>query len=303
MTEHTNMTWNDALAEYGIDFQVTKRPLLMLPGGDHESVLVDNLYSVVRADTMQPLSGVAVNGRYTPIQTQSYADIGNRICGELGATFVNGGSFRDGKLVYLQAKLPSTIRINDTDDIIEKLVTFVTSHDGTTCFMLMAMALRLFCKNQMNALNREARDGIKIRHTISAEECLDMADEKLLEILNAYRAFEVKCNFLADQAFNDAQMELALRKVFSVKDEETLADVYTRTKNNIIKVQENFQSGLGISAENRGTAWAAYNAFTQYSDHQRSMRKGTDLFEAKLLGSGASFKHKALKTIEGVLAA
>lgn len=301
MTE--NMSWNDALQEFGIGFNVEKRPLVALMG-DGESQLVDNLYGIVRTDTNAMFSGVGVNGRYECIQTQSYADIGDRVTAGLDAQFVNGGSFRGGALVYLQAKLPQSIRVRGTDDIIDKLLTFVTSHDGTTCFMLMPTALRIFCQNQMNALNRAARDGIKIRHTRSADVRLADADRKIVEVMDAYRAFEVKVNHLADQRFTDLQMEAAIRTVFNVKDEvESLGDLHTRTKNNIETVLENFTGGLGINADNRGTAWAAYNAFTQFSDHQRRVNKGTDTVESKLLGSGANFKHKALKAIDAVLAA
>jgi phage/plasmid-like protein (TIGR03299 family) len=303
MTQQTNnMSWNEALAEYGIGFAVEKRPLVALMG-EGESQLVDNLYGICRTDTGTMFPGIGVNGRYECIQTQSYADIGNLVTSGLNAQFVNGGSFRGGALVYLQAKLPQSIRVRGTDDIIDKLLTFVTSHDGTTCFMLMPTALRIFCQNQMNALNRAARDGIKIRHTRSAEKRLEDADRKILEVMDAYRTFELKVNFLADQRFNDLQMEQAVRSVFNVDDEEALADLHKRTKNNIEGVLENFEGGLGIDGSNRGTAWAAYNAFTQWSDHQRKTNKGTDAFEAKLLGSGASFKHKALNAIEGLLAA
>jgi phage/plasmid-like protein (TIGR03299 family) len=302
MTQQANtMSWNEALTEYGIGFSVEKRPLVALMGSG-ETQLVDNLYGICRTDTGTMFPGVGVNGRYECIQTQSYADIGNRVTAGLNAQFVNGGSFRGGALVYLQAKLPQSIRVRGTDDIIDKLLTFVTSHDGTTCFMLMPTALRIFCQNQMNALNRAARDGIKIRHTRTAGERLEDADRKIMDVMDAYRVFEVKCNFLADNRFNDLQMEQAVRKVFNVGD-EPLTDLHTRTKNNIEKVLENFESGLGIDASNRGTAWAAYNAFTQFSDHQRKVNKGTDAFESKLLGSGANFKHKALVAVEQLLAA
>jgi len=297
----TTMNWQDALSEFGLDFQVEKRPVRALISAG-ESTEIPNLYGIVRTDTMQPLSGVGVNERYRCIQTQSYADIGNAICGGLGAEFVNGGVFRDGKMVYLQAKLPDVIRIRDTDDVLEKLLTFVTSHDGTLAFMLMPLAWRIFCSNQKNALNREARDGIKIRHTRAAEGRLDAADEKILEVMNAYRAFEVKCNFLADSAFNDIQMHAAMRRAFNVSDEKADEDIPTRTQDNMDVVLTNFASGSGIDAGNRGTAWAAYNALTEYADHQRKTNQGTDRFENNLLGTGAGFKHRALKAVEDILA-
>lgn len=301
MTENS-MNWNDALNEFGIGFNVEKRPLVALMGEGQESQLVSNLYGICRTDTNLMFPGVGVNGRYETIQTQSYADIGNRVTAGLNAQFVSGGSFRDGALVYLQAKLPQSIRIRGTDDIIDKLLTFVTSHDGSTCFMLMPTALRIFCANQMNALNRTARDGIKIRHTRNAGVRLDDADRKIMEVLDAYRTFEIKVNTLADQRFNDTQMEQALRQVFGIKEDEALTDSHTRTKNNIESVLEKFQSGMGIDTSNRGSAWAAFNAFSEHATH-RGLNKGTDRTEANLLGSSANLTHKALVAIDSVLAA
>jgi len=299
MNATSNQSWNDALDQFEIGYDVEKRPLFVELG--QGSKAVDNLYSIVRTDTQQPLPGVAVNGRYTCIQTREYAEIGEKIVGELGAKFVAGGQLMGGRGLFLQAKLPESIRVRGTDDIIDKNLTFVTSHDGSLCFMLMATALRLFCDNQMNALQRDARDGVKIRHTASAESRLLNADQNIMEVLGAYKGLELKVNFLADQTFSDLQMADVIAEVFSVKDIN--GEVATRTKNNIIKVKDNFESGLGIDADNRGTAWAAYNSFTQFSDHQRTMKKGTDPFEAGLLGSGATFKFKALRAIENSLQA
>jgi hypothetical protein len=196
------MTWNQALQHFNIDYQVAKRPLSVLLG-DGQSKVVDNLFSIVRTDTNEPLTGVAVNGRYTCIQTNTYSDIGNKVCGELGADFVKGGTLLGGNGLYLQAKLPDCIRVKGTDDKIDKFLTFITSHDGSLAFMIMPTALRLFCSNQLAALMREFRDGIKIRHTASSDERIKNADQAILEALNAYRALEIKVNTWADTRFTE----------------------------------------------------------------------------------------------------
>ena len=294
------MTWNDALTHYGLDYTVEKRPLVAMLGNG-QTQLVDNLFSIVRSDTGNVLPGVAVNGRYECIQTTSYADIGNAITQQLNATFVRGGVLMNGRGLFLQAKLPDSIRVKGTDDKIDKLLTFVTSHDGSLSFMVMATALRLFCSNQMNALMRDAREGVKIRHTASAKDRLQEVEKKILTVLNAYRQFEVKVDWLADQRFTDIQMEVASRRLFGVKDDVVKDDIPTRTKNNIETVQRLFTEGQGQHLF-RGTAWAAYNAMTEYADHERALRKDSDRFEASLIGSGAMLKAKAINVIDNVLA-
>lgn len=295
------LNWNDALVEYGLDFEVAKRPVVALLG-DGQSAQVDNLYSIVRTDTNQPLSGVAVNGRYTCIQTRAYADIGNRICGQLGAEFVRGGQLIKGRGLFLQAKLPDTIRVKGSNDTIDKYLTFVTSHDGSLNFMALSTAMRVFCHNQMAAIMRDVRDnGVRVRHTASSEARLLDVDKTILETLNAYRVFEEKINWLADQRFTELQMDLAVKKFFGVEG-KAADDIATRTKNNIEKVMTSYVSGPGQNVFN-GTAWQAFNGFTHYLTHDRTTRGDTDSFESNLIGTSATMRVKALDCIESVLAA
>jgi len=297
--ETTHMNWNEALNHFGLDYEVAKRPVVALLGNG-QSAPVDNLYSIVRTDTNEPLSGVAVNGRYTCIQTKAYADIGNKICGQLGAEFVRGGKLLHGRGLYLQAKLPDTIRVKGTDDAINKYLTFVTSHDGSMNFSVLATAMRLFCENQMNALMRAARNnGVKIRHTASADERILDVDTTILDTLNAYRVFEQKIDWLADQRFTDLQFDLAVQKFFDI---EGAADVSTRAKNNIAKLKESYLVGPGQHMF-RGTAWGAFNGFTNWIEHVRSTKGDTDSFESSLIGSGAGLRIKALDSIESAMLA
>jgi len=299
MNNETNkiMTWNEALDHYGLNYNVEKRPLYLNNGQE-----VSNLYSIVRTDTEQPLSGVAVNGRYTCIQTSEYADIGNRICGQLGCTFVNGGSLLNGRGLFLQAKLPDSFRVKGTNDQVNKNLTFLTSHDGSLCFTILSTMLRLFCANQFAALQDNFREGLKVRHTSTAEQRLANADKAVLDIMNAYKVFEQKIDWLADQRFTDLQLDIACKKVFGVKDDQEIA---TKTKNNIDKVKELFTEGQGQHMF-QGSAWSAFNAFTEYSDHERTVRGSKDKaektrFESGLIGVGSVFKIKALNAIEETL--
>jgi phage/plasmid-like protein (TIGR03299 family) len=287
--------WSDALDYYGLNYKVEKRPLYLSNGQE-----IENLYSIVRTDTNEPLSGVAVNKRYQCIQTQSYADIGNKIMNDLNVVkFVRGGILMHGKGLFMQAKLPDTIRVKTTNDTIDKLLTFVTSHDGTMCFTVVATALRLICTNQMLALNEDIRHaGYKVRHTTSADFRLQEANLAIMNVLNAYKVFEQKVNFLADKRITDLQMNLVTKKLFNAENEEK--ETSSRTNNAIEIVKNLFEHGKG-NDQWRGTAWGAYNAMTEYADHFKKMRGEKDRFESNLVGSSMAFKVKALNIIEQVI--
>jgi len=292
--------WQDALVKFGLDYTVEKRPLYAAIGDGHSPKLVDNLYSIVRSDTNEPLPGVAVNGRYHCIQTSEYAPIGNEICQELGAEFVRGGSLAGGRSLFLQAKLPEPIRVKGSEDLIDKLLTFVTSHDGSTCFMVVPTALRLFCKNQFNALMHDVRQsGIKIRHTSTADIKLKEVAMKVQKILGIYEQFEKRLNHYVDCRMSEAQMKLATTRLFGVKD--GAENVPTRTANNIENVLRLTEEGKGQD-HFQGTAYNWINAVYEYSDHERALRKGTNRFESSLVGSGSRFKAQAAGIVDDILA-
>lgn len=293
------MTWNDALAHYNASDTYSKRAVAML-GPDGENKTIDNLYSIVNDRTGQPLPGVGVNGRYEIIQTTAYADIGNAITGELGAEFVGGGSLMGGKGLFLQAKLPDSIRVRGTDDVVDKMLTFLTSHDGSLCFMVAFLGVRLFCANQFKSIGDELRNGDKIRHTRNAGDRLKEAARVVLDAHKAYRSLQLKLDWMTEQAYSSPQTTLATRRLFGVKDDVVEADIPTRTRNNIVSVMETIATGPGQDCF-RGTAYNVWNGMTHWVDHVRSLRSNTDRFEAGLIGSGEKLKDRAIQVVEATL--
>jgi phage/plasmid-like protein (TIGR03299 family) len=299
----SNMNWTEALNHFGLSFDMETVPLGILNQyGNYERV--PGILGMRRADTLEVLEGVSVGERYEVIQTASYADVGDRITGNIGAEFTKGGVLAGGKIAYLQAKLPDSIRVKGTDDVIDKTVTFLNSFDGSIPFTVLPLTWRIICANQMVAVMREAKRAgtLKIRHTRNAQERIKKADEVVLEVLNAYKTFSVKLDWLADQRFTDAQMDLLGRSLFNVDPKLPEVDIATRTVNNINKLKELFVEGQG-QTQWRGTGYAALNALTEFTDHHRALRGTTDPFEANLIGSGALMKDKGLDLINQIILA
>jgi len=304
------MNWNEALTHFGIDYQVNKQPVYSVVDGETQEV--PGVCCMVRGDTNEIMAGVSISDTYSVLQASHWADVGERITGKLNAEFVKGGTLKGGRVVYLQAKLPDSIRVKGTDDVIDKMLTFVNSYDGSSAFMILPSTLRIFCANQMNALRRDTRNGgVSIRHTRNADARLADADKSLLEVMNAYREYEEKVNWLTEQKFTDEMMTKALQKVFNIKAKAggTEADISTVTVRKMTKIRDLFESGQGI-APWKGSGWAAANAFSEWSDHHRSFHKSNGVVsleekrqESSLIGNGAAFKDRSLAAIEEVLMA
>lgn len=294
--------FRDALSHFRLNWNVETRPLFTL-GNDGQPLAVEDSKAIVRSDIGLPLS--VVGNRYAPVQNSDPADIMDGVLSKTGGEYVKGGMFGHGRKVYLQALLPDKITVKGRD-ASDKLLTFITSHDMTTQVLLGFTAVRIVCQNTYMAAVRDCNRQIVIRHTKAAEKRLETVQEILESQLVYFRELEVKANFLADQRFTDIQFELAMRNVLNIKSD---ADIAKRTLGIMDTLRDNFQSGLGIDESNRGTAWAAYNAFTEYTNHQKGTRgveEGAEQerrFEGLLFGAGGAMQDAALAAIESQIAA
>lgn len=262
--------------------------------------MVEDSRAVVRLDNDSPLS--VVGSRYEAIQNDAFADIFDRVCGEFRAAYVNGGEFDGGRRVFVQAELPDQIRVLSSDDTVKKMLTFITSHDATTPTTAGGSNIRIVCQNTfMMNLKQLVRD-VRIRHTASASGRIEQAEEIIKSQIQYHNAVEVKVNQLASTRVTDAQMEQLVRGLFNVSQDATSDDIPTRTKNNMDSLTELWTSGTGIDASNRGTAWAAYNAVTEFADWRRLVR-GEDedssrRIQSNMLGTSAAFKAKGEQLID-----
>lgn len=296
-----NMSWNEALENYGIDFNVKKVPLFSLDVAGNNK-LAPNVYGIQREDDHSLIDGVAVGKSYKVIQTSNYADIGERICNGMNAEFVNGGLTKDGKTAYLQAKLPDSIQAKGTDDVVDKYITFINGFGGNHAFRLLISGTRMFCQNQISFYKTQARQhGLSVRHTKNADLRLKQADKMVLAANNMFKTFQVKVDWLMDQKVTDFQMKLVARRMFGVEDDKPDADVATRTMNNISSIVNTFQNSADLK-DCRGTGWAAHNAVSGWINHNRSLRQTTSRFESNLFGSGANLMAKGFSELDKVIA-
>lgn len=297
-------SFQEALQTFQLNWDVGLRPLFTQVSNEHGSEILENHKAVVRLDTNKPLS--VVGNRYVPTQN-SNAEVGSLmdiVVKELGGKYTSGGSFHSGGKVYMQIELPDSIRVKQTDDIIKKYLLYSNSHDGSSQIALGNVMKRVVCLNTFYMATAEVPSEYRIRHTSNSETRLKEIKDIILQTLNYYKEVEIKVNWLADQKFTDLQMDLALRKVFDVDVGLPLEDISTRTRNNLESVKDLFQSGVN-QAGFYGTAWASLNAFTEFSNHSKTVKNDSvdKRTESVLFGSSASFNAKALRAIESVLTA
>ena len=305
------LTSEEALRLGGLDWKVRKEPIYARIGADFH--LVEGRSAIVRSSDNAILGDVG--SRYTPIQNAQALDFFDSVVGSKEAMYETAGSLRGGRKVFITAKLPGTIRVTREDgDVVEKYLLLATSHDGSGANRMLFTPTRVVCANTLAAaLRGSAGEGVSIRHTTNATAKIEAAQVALGIAVKFYDQLGESLKALAAHRFSDGDMKEFAAELLpgsvKEKDGKKVLEVSTRTENNRMKLLELFSSGVGQVGEVRGTAWAAYNAATEYIDHTRSTRvgEGEDAddvrADAVLFGAGAAFKQKAFDSLQARLAA
>jgi len=292
----------EAIVAAGLNWEVVKRPLYrdainyVLEEDRYEEV--DGWFEVAR-ETDNALLGV-VQGRYTVVQNSYKFRFIDNILGSGVASIHTAGSLKGGKIVWILAKLQGIARVKNTDDTIERYLLLSSAHDGSMPVMAQFTPVRVVCANTLNAAFHDCTNIVKVRHTANADAQFKIAENTMKQALDFYEVFEQKINWLADQKFTDLQLDLAINRVMNDNKEEQS----TRIKNYSETIKILAEHGKG-NAQWRGTAWGAYNAFTEFSDWERSVRHDKDNVENRVFsnwfGNSVALKQKALDAIVEML--
>lgn len=281
------MSTSEALAQSNLDWEVRKQPVFVDYDGGKKKV--DNHYANVRQTDGKTLGIFSKN--YTVLQNRDAFTFFDNIFEKGDAFIERAGSFgKNNAKVWIQAKLPNYMRIGNTDDIIQKYVLLVNSHDGSTPIALKVIPHRLLCQNQLNATLKNKSDLIKVRHTKNLEINMYEAQKALGLVHRAYDEIEQVFNEMARVKLLTNDMNAYYNAVMNNGKKE----VATRTKNNILDVKKVFEEGAGVDDPTlRGSLFHVYNAVTEYVDHHKSYNKNTDRLHATTFGSGERLKKKA----------
>jgi phage/plasmid-like protein (TIGR03299 family) len=282
----------EAIIAAGLDWQV--KQALTQTVLDDKVVILDSHKVNYRADTLDIMG--LVGNRYTLLQNRDAFSFLDSVIGEQGAHYVNAGSFRNGRKVYIQAVLPDYLTFDDNgDDKGEKYLTFITSHDGSTPIVVVFTPTRIVCQNTFLAAMHDMNNTRSaIRHTMNLAIGLEDARQTLGILNSKFALLESLSRKLAKISFNDDVVkQLAIKSglVPSVADNSTRAD------NILSEVVQLFHTGNGSSLTSaNGTAWGGFNAVVEYVDHYRG-KDAVKRAESSLLGSGSVIKEKALELV------
>lgn len=256
----------------------------------NEVIEVPGNYATYRKDTNQ-VFGV-VGSRYEVLQNIEAFDFMDSLVQDRALEYETVGALGQGEKVFMTAKLPSKLMVNNED--IDKYLLLTMAHDGSGAIQVMFTPIRVVCNNTLTAALRGGNK-VSIRHTKNAREKLELS-KKILGIVDVQSTqLEEVFNRMADKRMEDRQIEDLILKAFDFTKGED-GKISTRAANIAENVLEYYETGVG-QATIRGTAWGAYNAITGYQQNVQSYRSTESQFESINNKSAATVRQTAFKEI------
>jgi phage/plasmid-like protein (TIGR03299 family) len=260
------------LAAAGLTWTVSTQPLY-LDGG----ILVPSHVAIRRDDTGVVL-GVA-STRWAPIQNSQAAGVTDALVTEGGAHVEVAGALGQGERCWMLAHIPGDFEVVKGDQI-RPYFLLAWGHDGKHGLAGKLTTIRVVCNNTLTAAGfgkgqkwSESAD-IYVRHTKgaalqieAARTALGIAKKQVEQTADAYR-------LLAATSLTEAVAANYFASVFPTPeraqqdDEGTYQERLARWTATQDKLAALYQVGVGSDIPGvRGTAWAAYNAITEWADH------------------------------------
>lgn len=292
--EH-NATWEKAKSTVGF-YTVEKKPLLVSLGEScTDMVEVQDRMALTRADTGEYL---AVVGRgYGIVQFDDMAEAVMRACGGQAVFHTAGLLGTRGTRGWLLGEIGEPIKVKGDSSEIRKYFLATTAHDGATSVELLNAATRVVCANTLGVALGE-RDGARwsVRHTTNAADRVKAAGEAFSNLVRGYDNFAELANLLAQVRLSNKQMQATVDTVLPLPGEDKAPSKQLQNKRET--VTSLFETARGIEGI-RGTAWGAFQAWTQFADHHLvANRDAQSRLDSIWFGQAADMKKKALRAIQ-----
>jgi len=271
-------TTGDVLVMSGLNWDVEKIPLrAAIPVQNEAGETIDLIkrvarkFGINRKDTNEIIGVVGKNFRAVP--NEEAFSIFDALTSSVGCKYTNAGSLGDGELVWMCAKVPSTLRVHDTDDVIEEHMVLTNAFNGTKTLTLRFTPVRTKTNSVLNISLRKTKDTISLRHTRNLDDRLKEASEVLGIKQDYFDSLNVVFNELATKPVGSKEFEAVLDAVMPVPSEGRP----TRRENSRERIVELLaEENATAPDELKNTAWTVFNAFSSYADHHKSFKSRKD---------------------------
>lgn len=271
-----------------------------------------NAFATYRTDINMPLG--IVKDKYEIVQNMDAFNFFNNAIGEGKAIWDKAACLNMGEKVYVSAKLPVQTSVGK-DDVIDNYLVFSNGHAGNSSVDIMITPIRVICTNILNGALDKAACHIRLRHTKSVKEKLELgaqvlkiACEHAIDAQELYRHLatikmtddqvaEYICKLQLTPAeiakLNEVDHNHGYKRLIS-RDYHLIdaVEISTRKSNQLYNMMDYYIDGIG-QKDICGTAWGAYNAITGFYCNVANL-EGEKRMNSLVWGSANNNMNKAL---------
>lgn len=295
----------------GMDWTVSTTPIyvkgpaiLDLPG----DVEVEG-FRAIRRDDNNVILGV-VSDRYCPIQNAQNGEIMDALVTEGGALIEVAGALGKGETCWMLARLPETFEVV-AGDPVEFFMLLAWGHDGRKGVAGKLTKTRVVCQNTLGAalpgkwskvadiyLKHTKNASLQIEQARKALGLLKKEQESTVEAFRLLAATPMPAPVAAD--YFKAVFPVPVAEALATQDEKDAFDAkLDRWNAHQAEVLRLFEAGKGQDLPGvAGTAWAGYNAVTEWIDHVYPVLQSGQVSQIRqqsvLFGSYGETKARAL---------
>ena len=247
----------EALRIAGLNWKVESKPVFV---NDKE---VPNYVANVR-DSDNSVLGIVTN-RYKIVQNEeAFAFTDALISGDV--RYETAGSLKNGKRIWLLAKLPETKVI---DDVVVPYVCFTNTHDGTGAVQAIMSPIRVVCNNTLNLALTNAKRSWSMRHVGDINGKI----EEAREVLGLTDKYMKELNVFADKLANTSlpfeKAKEIVNELFPIDKEDS-----DREKRNMQKCRDDIMVCYFAPdiLKYQNTAYGLVNAVTDWAGHKTPLR-------------------------------
>jgi phage/plasmid-like protein (TIGR03299 family) len=303
------VTMQDAMELGGLDFEVEKIQAY-IPSRKiaQDGKLGDDAFPLFSSDDIVHVPGAFVNRRVdngVPLGTvgSRYRVVQNTEAFELFDPLLSTGELslkmagclgQHGEKIWVLAEVGDPVLLVPGDEL-KRYVVLLNSHDGSTAVKI----LNTPTSEVRGVIHVGGDRSLSIRHTSSVGDRLVKARKIVQRSLQFYENFTEAAKGLVAKRLQTIDVDRFIESLFPAKMEDGVPTFSTRARNQM-QVIRDLYNGEQVAAA-RGTAWALYNAITEFVDHHRNPTDTTKQKYRRLqsvsVGSGAEMKKKAFKAL------
>lgn len=203
-----------------------------------------------------------VSDRYKIVQNKDAFSFLDDLVDGKNTKYETAGSLRNGKTVWMMAKMPDVKILNDD---FAPYIAFINTHDGTGSVRVIATTTRIVCNNTLNYALSTAQRSWWATHAGNIHSKMDIAKDTLMNMNNYVTALSADASELVSKKFSDMQIAKMISQLLG----DPTNEMTDRQKQNLQLSKEQFVRCYTADDLNnfKGTGWAFVNAASDYMTH------------------------------------